>query len=154
MKRSMAWVLALVLAGLMLAAGLAEGGATELSGYFGKDIAQAAGEIGGLNHSSTDEFRDNYDNDQLALRGNGGKVGFIELKAASQGWSVCGVSVGMARADVQALMDGCPMLWEYDEELAYVVRTDSADATNNETLVVFFDEKGTVNGVWYRTSGA
>lgn len=148
MKRWMALLAAL----LLFATALAEGEARELSGYFGKDIAQAAETLGGLNRSEGTEFKDNYASDALALRGSDGKVRLIELNGG--GDSLCGVTVGMARKDVLKLMEGCPMLWQYDEEVAWIVRADAQNELNSETLVVFFDEKGKVEGAWYRASGA
>lgn len=147
MKSFIALILALA---LLTSAALAEG--RELSGYFGKDIKSAAEEIGGLTYAEGTEFKDNYTGDALALRGDG-TVRVIELKDAPGGDSLCGVSVGMARKDVQALMTGCPMPWEYDEEIAWIIRADEKDELNSETLVVFFGEDGRVNGAWYRTSG-
>ncbi|MBR0368881.1 MAG: hypothetical protein IJH86_10880 [Clostridia bacterium] len=147
MKSIFALILALA---LLTSAALAEG--RELSGYFGKDIKSAAEEIGGLTYAEGTEFKDNYTGDALALRGDG-TVRVIELKDAPGGDSLCGVSVGMARKDVQALMAGCPMPWEYDEEIAWIIRPDEKDELNSETLVVFFGEDGRVNGAWYRTSG-
>ncbi len=147
MKTFFALVLALA---LLTSAAFAEG--RELSGYFGKDIRSAAEEIGGLTYAEGTEFRDNYTGDALALRGDG-TVRLIELKDAPGGDTLCGVSVGMARKDAQALMTGCPMPWEYDEEIAWIVRADEKNELNSELLVVFFDEDGKVNGAWYRTSG-
>ena len=149
MKRWIALAVALV---MMMAAGLAETGSRELSGYFGKDIKQAAEELGGLTYSEGKEFQDNYVGETLALRGDG-TVRFIELKDAPGGDTLCGVSVGMARKDVAALMEGCPMPWEYDEEVAWIVRADEKDELESELLVVFFDEDEKVSGAWYRTSG-
>ena len=144
--------LLLIIAVILCAACLAEAAGRELSGYYGQDIAQAAEELGGLTYAAGEEYADNYQSDAVALRGNGGKVAVIELKDAPGGDSLCGVRVGMARRDVEALMDGCPQLWQYDEEIAYTVRADAKDELNNETLVVFFDELGLVNGAWYRAS--
>lgn len=148
MKRWMALAVALVL--MVTGFAMAEG--RELSGYYGKDIAEAAEALGGLVHEAGTEFKDNYLGDTLALRGNDGVVGFIELKDAPGGDSICGVSVGMARKDVLSLMEGCPMPWEYDEEVAWIVRADEKNELNSEMLVVFFDENGKVNGAWYRSS--
>lgn len=144
--------LLIIIAALLCVSCLAESAGRELSGYYGKDIAQAAAEIGGLEYAAGEEYADNYLSDAVALRGNGGKVAVIELKNAPGGDSLCGVRVGMARKDVEALMDGCPQLWQYDEEIAYTVRADAQDELNNETLVVFFDELGLVDGAWYRAS--
>ena len=142
--------MALVIVLLLLAAAFAEGSGRELSGYYGKDIAEAANELGGLTYSAGGEFDDNYVSDALALRGTGGKVTFIDLKAGPD--SLCGVSVGMTREDAQALMEGCPKLWEYDEEVAWITRADAQNELNSETLVAFFDEDGRVSGAWYRAS--
>lgn len=150
MKKYAALVIALMLS---LAAGRAEGSGRELSGYYGQDIAAAAEALGGLDYSEGAEFRDNYVGDALSLRGDGGVVRCIELKDSPEGEALCGVSVGMARGDVLALMEGFPMPWEYDEEIAWIVRADEKDELNSETLVVFFDEDGRVNGAWYRASG-
>ena len=125
----------------------------ELSGLYGQDIAQAAAQIGGMTHWAGDEYADNYESDALALRGNGGLVGDIELKDAPGGYALCGVSVGMSRAEVEALMAACPVLWTYDEELAFTVREDGENELKNEILVVFFSEDGRVSGAWYRASG-
>ena len=35
----------------------------------------------------------------------------------------------------------------------FTVRENSENELKNENLVVFFDEKGQVNGAWYRASG-
>lgn len=137
---------------MMAAAGLAEGTGRELSAYYGQDIEKAAAELGGLTYAEGTEFKDNYVGDSLALRGNGGKVRLIELKDAPGGDTLCGVSVGMARKDVLALMEGSPMPWEYDEEIAWIVRADAENELDSEMLVVFFDEDGRVNGAWYRSS--
>ena len=150
MKRLMMIVMALVLA----ATCLAEGAGRELSGYYGKDIASAAKALGGLTYAEGAEFRDNYVSDALALRGNVGKVTCIELRDAKGGDSLCGVSVGMDRKSVKAFFEGFPMPWEYDEEIAWIVRADESDELNSEMLVVFFDGEGKVNGAWYRASGA
>ncbi len=147
MKTFFALILALA---LLTTAALAEG--RELSAYFGQDIKSAAEEIGGLTYAEGSEFKDNYTGDALALRGDG-TVRVIELRDAPGGDTLCGVSVGMAREDVEALMTGLPMPWRYDEEIAWIVRADAQNELNSETLVVFFDEDGRVNGAWYRTSG-
>ena len=149
--------LALMIAGLAANAGLAEAADRELSVYYGQDIASAAETLGELTYSEGTEFKDNYVGDTLALRGNDGVVGCIELKPAPEGAepgreTLCGVSVGMKREDVVALMDGTPMPWEYDEEIAWIVRADKENELNSEMLVVFFDEDGKVNGAWYRAS--
>lgn len=150
MKRFLTIAIMLMLAAVCLA----EGTGRELSGYYGKDIAEAAKALGGLTYAEGTEFRDNYVGDALALRGSDGKVTCIELRDAPSGDSLCGISVGMARKDAEALMDGCPMLWQYDEEVAWIVRADQKNELNSETLVVFFDENGRVNGAWYRASGS
>ena len=150
MKRWIALAAALMLA--LCAAATAEVAPRELSGYYGGDIRKAAEEIGGLSYSAGAEFADNYESDALALRGNDGKVGLIELKGAPGGDTLCGVSVGMAREDVVKLMEGRPMPWEYAEEVAWIVRADAENELDSETLVVFFDENGKVNGAWYRSS--
>ena len=149
MKKLLALIGALA---LLLAAAGAETAGRELSEYYGQDIAQAAEALGGLSFWAGDEFAENYECDTLALRGNGGKVADIELKAVPGPDSLCGVTVGMARSDVLALMNGHPLLWEYDEEVAYIVREDTQNELNSETLVVFFDEDAAVNGAWYRAS--
>ena len=145
--------LALICAMLLLAVCAAEGQGRELSTLYGTDIAQAAETVGGLSYSKGGEYAENYVGEALSLRGNDGIVTFIELKDFPGQDALCGVTIGMARADVEALMAGCPMLWQYDEELAYTVREDVEDPLNSETLVVFFDEGGRVNGAWYRSSG-
>lgn len=144
------FVLAMAL--MLLATAFAEGADRELSDYYGADIATAAEALGGLTYAEGTEFKDNYTSDALALRGAGGMVTCIELKEASQGYTLCGASVGMERKDVLALMEGKPMLWEYDEEIAWIVRADEENELNSETLVVFFDGDGKVSGAWYRTS--
>jgi len=149
MKRFLVIAMALLLA----MSCLAEGAGRELSGYYGKDIAEAAKALGGLTYAEGTEFKDNYVGDALALRGTDGVVTCIELMDAPSGDSICGISVGMSRADAKALMDGCPMLWEYDEEIAWITRADQKNELNSETLVAFFDEDGKVNGAWYRASG-
>ena len=146
MKRLLAIAVVLMLA----AVGLAEGAGRELSGYYGKDIAEAAKELGNLTYAEGTEFKDNYVGETLALRGSGGRVTCIELMGAPSGDSLCGITVGMKRADALALMDGCPMLWQYDEEVAWIVRADAKNELNSEKLVVFFDEEGRVSGAWYR----
>ena len=122
----------------------------ELSGYYGGDIAQAAEELGGLTFSASEEYSENYDGPTLTLRGQNGRVTMIELKDAPGGDSLCGVTIGMPRAEVEALMAGCPMLWQYDEEVAFTIRADAENELNSETLVVFLSEEGRVNGAWYR----
>ena len=149
MKKLLALMTALI---LLCAMATAETALRELSDYYGQDIAQAAAALGGLTFRAGDEFAENYEGDALVLRGNGGKVTDIELKGVAGPDSLCGVTVGMARDDVKALMSACPMLWEYDEELAYIVREDTKNELNSETLVVFFDEDAKVNGAWYRSS--
>ena len=145
--------LALMCALLLLAVCAAESLGRELSGYYGQDIAQAAEALGGLSYSAGEEYAENYVGEAFSLRGNDGKVTFIELRDYPGQDALCGVCIGMARGDVEALMAGCPMLWQYDEELAYTVREDAEDPLNSETLVVFFDEGGKVNGARYRSSG-
>ena len=147
MKR---WI-ALAIALLLMATALAEGASRELTDYYGKDIAEAAQALGGLTYAEGKEFKDNYTSDALALRGDG-LVSCIELREASKDETLCGVSVGMTRKKVTSLMEGYPMPWEYDEEIAWIVRADEEDELNSETLVVFFDENGKVNGAWYRSS--
>lgn len=147
-------LLAITILFMLAASGLAEGAGRELSGYYGKDIAAAAKALGGLTYVEGTEFKDNYVSDTLALRGSGGVVACIELKDAPTGDSLCGISVGMTQADARALMEGCPMLWQYDEEIAWIVRADQKNELNSETLVAFFDEDGKVNGAWYRASGS
>ena len=151
MKRRLAMV---VLLAIMAALGLARAEGRELSDYFGRDIVSAAKALGDLTYAEGTEFKDNYVNDALALRGNGGKVTCIELRNARSGDSLCGVSVGMDRKSVKAFFEGFPMPWEYDEEIAWIVRADESNELNSEMLVVFFDENGKVNGAWYRASGA
>ena len=150
MKKLLALMAALA---LLCAVAAAETAGRELSEYYGQDIVRAAEALGGLSFQAGDEFAQNYEDAALVLRGNGGKVTDIELKGVAGPDSLCGVTVGMARDDVKALMSACPMLWEYDEELAFLVREDTKDALNSETLVVFFDEDAKVNGAWYRASG-
>ena len=60
------------------------------------------------------------------------------MKDAPGSDSLCGVTVGMERKDVEALMTGCPMLWQYDEELAFTIRENAENELKNENLVVFF----------------
>ena len=146
-------MLALVLLALLACAALAESAPRELSGYYGQDIARAAEEIGGLTFWAGEEYAQNYEGETLSLRGNGGLVADIELKDVPGGDCLCGVAVGMERRDVEALMADCPMLWQFDEELAFTMRENAENELKNETLVVFFDEKGQVNGAWYRASG-
>jgi hypothetical protein len=127
-----------------------EAAGRELSGYYGGDIARAAEELGGLTFSAGEEYSENYEGPTLTLRGQGGRVTMIELKDAPGGDSLCGVTIGMPRAEVETLMAGCPMLWQFDEEVAFTVRADAENALNSETLVVFLNEEGRVNGAWYR----
>lgn len=161
MKKWIALLLALVL--MLSAACLAETGIRELSDWYGKDIREAAEALGGLEYAEGTEFRDNYVGDTLALRGKDGKVDCIELLTPTAGAvpdltddhvpdALCGVTVGMKRDDVIALMEGMPMPWQYDEEIAWIVRADKENELNSEMLVVFFDEDGKVNGAWYRAS--
>jgi len=161
MKRRIVFMLALALA--LSAACLAEAGNRELSQWYGQDIRAAAEALGGLEYIEGTEFRDNYVGDTLALRGKDGKVDCIELKPAPEAAvpdltddrvpdALCGVTVGMKREDVTALMEGMPMPWQYDEEIAWIVRADKENELNSEMLVVFFDEDGRVNGAWYRAS--
>ena len=149
MKR---WIAILLLVLSALAMARAETAGRELSEYYGKDIAQAAEALGGLTFSEGDEFEQNYVGDGLALRGDKGLVRLIELRDAPSGDTLCGVGVGMARKDVVKLMEGLPMPWSYDEEIAWIVRPDEQNELNSELLVVFFDENGRVNGAWYRAS--
>lgn len=166
MKRWMA--IGLALAMMLAFACLAEAGRRELSDWFGQDIRQAAEALDGLTYSEGTEFKDNYVGDGLALRGRDGKVDLIELLAPAEGDgataavpditddrmpdALCGVTVGMKREDVLALMAGMPMPWEYDEEIAWIVHADEQDELNSVMLVVFFDEDGKVSGAWYRAS--
>lgn len=147
-------IIGLLLAIMLCAACLAEGAGRELSGYFGGDIAQAATELGGLTYEPGEEFADNYIGEMVALHGNDGKVCFIALRAENRADTLCGIKNGMKREDAQSLMNGCPQLWDYPEELAWIVRADAANELNDEILVVFFDENGIVNGAWYRNSNA
>ena len=140
-----------LLALLMLAwPALAE--TVELSNWYGQPIADAAEAIGGMAYTAGEEFTDNYDGDAVALRGNDGVVKVIELKAGGAGYSLCGVAAGMNHKEVKDLMNGCPILWEYDEEVAFLVKTDPTNELNDVMLVVFFDENFKVNGAWYRDS--
>ena len=147
-KQMMALALALALCAAMPA--LAE--VMELSDCYGESISEAAQRIGGLTYESGEEYAENYESDALALRGNGGKVELVELKAEPGEYSLCGVSVGMNRKAVLDLMADNPKLWEYEEEVAYIIQEDKDNLLNSLTLVVFFDEDFLVNGVWYRTS--
>ena len=142
-KRIASLALALLLA--LCASGLAE--EVELSAYYGRDIAEAAREIGGLRYVPDEEFPDIYESDALALRGDG-TVSVIELKG--EGCALRGVRVGMPRSDALGLLEGEPQLWLYDEEAAYMV-ADDADPSGGVMLVVFFDERGAVDGAWYRS---
>lgn len=126
----------------------------ELSAYYGGDIAEAAQALGGMTFESGEEFSESYLNDALALRGNDGKVTFIELRAGAGEETLCGVRRGMSREEVLALMEGRSMLWNYDEELAWIIHADPEDRLRDETLVVFFDEAGAVRGAWYRAAMA
>lgn len=126
----------------------------ELSTFFGGDIAQAAQEIGGLEAAEGEEFQDNYIGAGIALHGNGGRLTFIDLLPEDEGDTLCGIGNGMSRADAMLLMNGCPLLWDYPEELAWIVRADEENQLNSETLVLFFNEDGVVSGAWYRTSEA
>ena len=149
MKR---WLLFAVMFFCMAA--MAEGfESRELSGYFGQDIIKAAQELGELNYESGEEFTDNYLSESFVLRGNEGVVTLIDLKPEDARDTLCGVQNGMSRDDVIALMDGCPLLWKYDEEIAWTIRTNETDELKNEILVVFFDESGKAAGAWYRVSG-
>lgn len=150
MKRIMALICAAM---LLCAVCAAESEYRELSGWFGADIAEAAEALGGLTYTPGEEFADNYDCDAFTLRGNGGKVIVIELKDFPSQDALCGVHVGMARDEVLELTAGYPMLWEYDEEVAFTARADAENELNSETLVVFLDDGGRVNGAWYRSSG-
>ena len=142
-KRIASLALALLLA--LCASGLAE--EIELSAYYGRDIAEAAREIGGLRYVPDEEFPDIYESDALALRGDG-TVSVIELKG--EGCALRGVRVGMPRSDAFGLLEGEPQLWLYDEEAAYMV-ADDADPSGGVMMVVFFDERGAVDGAWYRS---
>ena len=125
----------------------------ELSGYFGGDIAAAAAEIGDMEFSAGEEYAENYMSDAVALHGDGGVVRFIDLREGDMGDTLCGVKNGMPRSEVEALMDGCPLMWTYDEEMAWLIRADAQDQLKDEILVVFYEEKGSVCGAWYRISG-
>ena len=150
MKRCMAVLLSLAM--LLSAAALAE--RVELSGCYGGEIAEVAKEIGGLSFSAGEEFDENYDGETLALRGREGRVRCIELKDAPSDFTLCGIAVGMGRDEAERMMAGSPQLWRFDEEIAWIARADSENELDSETLVVFFDEKGRVNGAWYRSSEA
>jgi len=128
--------------------------AKELSALYGRNIADAAAEVGGLSYKSGDEFDDNYENDCVALRGRGGAVALIELKAGKGPYALCGVRTGMARGDAMALFTGYTLLWEYDEEVAFTIVENKQDEIESLTLVIFFDEDGRVNGAWYRNAEA
>ena len=103
MKRRGLMVLALMLA----AHCLAEGAGRELSGYFGREIAGAAAELGGLSFEAGEEFSENYMSDALALRGNGGVVKLIQLKSGATDDTLCGIKCGMTREEALTLMNGC-----------------------------------------------
>jgi len=149
-RRMCAVLLAVVL--MLSASALAEQAVRELSGYYDRDIAAAAAEIGELSYAAGDEFRDNYENDQMALRGRDGKVAVIELKAGIGPFTLCGVSAGMGRDEVKALFTGYPKLWEFAEEVGYTIVENKQDEIESLTLVVFFDESGRVDGAWYRNA--
>ena len=144
MKR---WVAAALML-MLLATGVAEEAARELSAYLGQDIEEAAKEIGALTLSTSDEFEVNYSDAGLSLHGNGGKVQFIELRNAAGECAIKGVSTGMTREAVDARLSGLPELWRYDEEVAYSVEQDGGHA-----MFVIFYENGTVSGAWYRADG-
>ena len=125
----------------------------ELSGYFGQPIAQAAEQIGHLSFEVSEEYAENYVGDTFALRGNGGVVTFVDLKPENKLDTLCGIQNGMYRNEAQALMEGVPQIWDYPEELAWLIRDNAEDELKDEILVVFFDEEGRVSGAWYRVSG-
>ena len=147
MKRLASALLAMVM--LLACGALAE--ATELSDWYGRDIAGAAEAVGGLQYAAGEEFPDNYEGGGVALRGDG-VVALIDLEAGAQDYALCGVSVGMKRADVLARMEGYGRLWDYDEEAAWIVVPDEVDPLNSRMLVAFFDDAGKVSGLWYRSS--
>ena len=132
---------------------IAADGSRELSGFFGGDIAQAASEIGGLTFEAGEEYAENYAGDDIALRGNGGVVTLIDLRPENGNDTLCGIRNGMTREDAEVLMNGCPMMWRYDEEIAWLIRADAEDELKDEILVVFFDEDSKVAGAWYRVAG-
>lgn len=147
MKRALAALMALAL----LTAGQALAEAMELKDYFGQDIARAAEAIGGLTYASGEEYRDNYEGEDLSLRGDG-TVSLIDLRGGDD-YALCGIAIGMKRDDVlQALKDYARM-WEYDEEIAFNVLPDIDKPAASQILVVFFDESGRVSGAWYRAAG-
>ena len=125
----------------------------ELSGYFGQAIAGAAEQIGGLSFEAGEEYAESYTSAALALRGNGGVVTFIDLRPDDTADTLCGIKNGMYRNEAQAVMEGVPQMWDYPEELAWLIRDNAEDDLKDEILVVFFDEDGRVSGAWYRVSG-
>ena len=133
--------------------GIAADGSRELSGFFGGDIVKGAEEIGGLTFEAGEEYAENYVGDSIALRGNGGVVTLIDLRPENADDSLCGIKNGMTREDAEVLMNGCPMMWRYDEEIAWLIRADAEDELKDEILVVFFDEDARVAGAWYRVAG-
>lgn len=148
MKRMFAALLMLML----LSTGLAENAVLELSGLLGQDIATAAESIGGLTRSTSDEYAVSYSDERLALRGNGDKVTFIELKPEGGSKSDCalwGITIGMPREDVEALFIDLPTMWTFDEETAYLIKADGVDAM----FVLFYSAAGKVSGAWYRVEG-
>ena len=140
---------ALALALLLAQAALAE--PAELSGWYGQDIAEAAEDIGGLTYAAGEEFKDNYSGEGIALRGDG-TVTLIDVEDDGTRYALCGVTVGMAHADAVALLAGYPVLWDLDEEAAFIIVPDPEEQVNSQTLVLFFDEAGKVGGMWYRSS--
>ena len=121
----------------------------ELSGCFGQPIEQAAQALGGLSYTAGEEYRDNYEGDGFALRGNG-KVELIDLKAG--GCALCGVTVGMKRDRALALLQDFNRMWDYEEEVAFNVVPDAGNPAASQILVVFFED-GVVSGAWYRAAG-
>ena len=153
MKRGLLIALMWMLCLSCAAKGLSWFAERELSVYFGKPIAEAAQEIGGLTFESGEEYADNYTGDGLVLRGNGGTVTFIDLLPSNPTDTLCGIRDGMSRDEALTLMEGMPLMWDYPEELAWLIRADDADELKNEILVVFFDEEAHVCGAWYRVAG-
>lgn len=123
---------------------------TELSGYYRKNIHDAAAEIGSLSYyeyDGEDGIKDVYENSIIRVCG-WDTVAFIQLIEKSD-YTLCGIKVGMSREAIREKMGAYPTWGDGDDEFGveYIVE---GNRNNPETLLgVSYDDNGYAYQVEY-----